>query len=379
MNGSDQKFYNTGWFGILMLILFFPVGLYLIWKNNYFKKGTKIIITLIFFAPIGFYFLWKDDYFSKNTKIILTVVFSFIIVFAILTESDEHEESEQKNETGTAENIDESSDSKVENEEEKFQETAGDKEELNEVDLEIEIEVTETEITDDIIKISGTTNLIDGAYLGYQIKATEDNVRVQNGVWEITENIQKIEDDDEYDIYSNGDEYKFYITYPPFGDDDLQSEDVLAAYGGAGATKITGGPEFYESEDGSFKTVSIGLNFDKEGIIDPEEREQQRFDKAVDNWDEYKVELLDHYGEFGVVDLRPLDGYDDGYSSFYVYVLNEYKALTDNEKQYYVEEIGPLIVSDLNAHFGRDAKVEFNYEDGNTMASRKIFGGWKIK
>ena len=79
MNGSDQKFYNTSWFGVLMLILFFPVGLYLIWKNNYFKKGTKIILTLIFFAPLGFYFLWKDDHFSKNAKIILTVVFSFLI------------------------------------------------------------------------------------------------------------------------------------------------------------------------------------------------------------------------------------------------------------------------------------------------------------
>lgn len=43
-----KKLGEKTWFIVLMLILFFPVGLYLVWKNPNWKKKTKIIITVIF-------------------------------------------------------------------------------------------------------------------------------------------------------------------------------------------------------------------------------------------------------------------------------------------------------------------------------------------
>ncbi len=36
------------WFAIVMLVLFFPVGLFLVWRNTGFKKKTKAIITGVF-------------------------------------------------------------------------------------------------------------------------------------------------------------------------------------------------------------------------------------------------------------------------------------------------------------------------------------------
>lgn len=43
-----QKWYTKAWFTIFMLIFFFPVGLYLMWKYRTWNKLVKIIITAIF-------------------------------------------------------------------------------------------------------------------------------------------------------------------------------------------------------------------------------------------------------------------------------------------------------------------------------------------
>ena len=42
-----EKFYKKTWFIILMLIIFFPVGLFLMWKFSKWNKVAKIIITII--------------------------------------------------------------------------------------------------------------------------------------------------------------------------------------------------------------------------------------------------------------------------------------------------------------------------------------------
>ena len=43
-----KKFYETKLFTILLLILFFPVGIYLMFKNNHFSKPIRATITVIF-------------------------------------------------------------------------------------------------------------------------------------------------------------------------------------------------------------------------------------------------------------------------------------------------------------------------------------------
>lgn len=42
-----MKFYQTTWFCILMLILFFPVGIYLMFQYKHFNDTARIIITII--------------------------------------------------------------------------------------------------------------------------------------------------------------------------------------------------------------------------------------------------------------------------------------------------------------------------------------------
>lgn len=46
----EKKFHETNLFVILALILFFPVGIYLMFKNKHFSKLIRITITVVFAA-----------------------------------------------------------------------------------------------------------------------------------------------------------------------------------------------------------------------------------------------------------------------------------------------------------------------------------------
>ena len=61
-----MKFYEKDWFAVLMLIVFFPVGLFLMWKYSKWHKTAKIIIS-VFFAVM---FIFHDG--SKESKNIET-------------------------------------------------------------------------------------------------------------------------------------------------------------------------------------------------------------------------------------------------------------------------------------------------------------------
>ena len=50
-NNTIKKWYDNTWLVIVLCIVFFPVGLYALWKNQYLQKGRKfisIIFVLIF-------------------------------------------------------------------------------------------------------------------------------------------------------------------------------------------------------------------------------------------------------------------------------------------------------------------------------------------
>lgn len=111
-----------------------------------------------------------------------------------------------------------------------------------------------------------------------------------------------------------------------------------------------------------------------------EEQEKEEKEKAIDKaekeWSDYRRKLLDHYGEANIIDLKAVDGFD----IIYAYVPNEFKLSSEDERRYYVEEIGPLLEEDLGSHFHNDSIwIEFKYADGNNMATRKMLGGWKIR
>ncbi len=63
---TPQKWYNKKWLIILLCIVFFPVGLYGLWKSNIFSKGWQIGITAFIALCIIFNFANKSE--NKNDK-----------------------------------------------------------------------------------------------------------------------------------------------------------------------------------------------------------------------------------------------------------------------------------------------------------------------
>ena len=63
---KQSKWYDKTWLVIILCIIFFPVGLYALWKNSSISKGWKIgvtiVIALIVIAQIG-----KDEKTSSAT------------------------------------------------------------------------------------------------------------------------------------------------------------------------------------------------------------------------------------------------------------------------------------------------------------------------
>jgi hypothetical protein len=45
---TSMKWYQKSWAAVLLLIFFFPVGLFLMWKYQPWKKGVKIAVTALF-------------------------------------------------------------------------------------------------------------------------------------------------------------------------------------------------------------------------------------------------------------------------------------------------------------------------------------------
>lgn len=65
---EKEKVYQKTWFTILFLILFFPVGLFTMWKYKKFNKVARIIISAIFaLAVISSFFGSDSDTDSSNS------------------------------------------------------------------------------------------------------------------------------------------------------------------------------------------------------------------------------------------------------------------------------------------------------------------------
>lgn len=48
MEKMEQKWYDKTWLVIVLLIIFFPLGLYTLWMNKNIKKGWKIAVSIIY-------------------------------------------------------------------------------------------------------------------------------------------------------------------------------------------------------------------------------------------------------------------------------------------------------------------------------------------
>ena len=50
---SESEKWNNTWWGKIIQVLFWPLGLYMMWTVPYFEKRTRIIITVgLFIVPL---------------------------------------------------------------------------------------------------------------------------------------------------------------------------------------------------------------------------------------------------------------------------------------------------------------------------------------
>ncbi len=56
-------------------------------ENNesfkWYQKPTSIIIFLIFFFPIGLYLMWKNEIWSKTTRIVISIIFGLLLINSV--------------------------------------------------------------------------------------------------------------------------------------------------------------------------------------------------------------------------------------------------------------------------------------------------------
>ncbi|WP_113930472.1 hypothetical protein [Bacillus sp. P14.5] len=65
-----MKFYEKTWFTVLTLLLFFPLGLFLMWRYQKFNKAARIIISIFFgFLIVSNLFGESDTNQSRTTVI----------------------------------------------------------------------------------------------------------------------------------------------------------------------------------------------------------------------------------------------------------------------------------------------------------------------
>jgi beta-lactamase superfamily II metal-dependent hydrolase len=70
---KKQKFYNTSWFMWFALILFTPLGIFLMWKNKRYNKRLRIILSVFGgFIVVSFFMSINNPTDQVNEQVIMT-------------------------------------------------------------------------------------------------------------------------------------------------------------------------------------------------------------------------------------------------------------------------------------------------------------------
>lgn len=55
---------------------------------KWYQKPTGIIIVLIFFFPVGLYLMWKNEIWTKATRIVVSIIFGLLLINSINKNND---------------------------------------------------------------------------------------------------------------------------------------------------------------------------------------------------------------------------------------------------------------------------------------------------
>lgn len=319
LNKKD-KWYNKKMFTVLMLIIFFPVGLYLMWKNKHFKKPVRIIISLIFV---------------------------FMIIISGMSTNVEHNDNKKTS-------LDNESISKNEEQE-------------KEIDPEVDANLN-IEIINDEINVEIETNAIDGSIFEFFILDNEMNmvsefIPVKNGKAKAT---LKVNEKWEPSYLAAGANMRFNLDEHP------QPDNVKEAYGKNGE-KLKGDL----IEENNLNGYNVVVKTDPIPYPDIETVEKV----SKENLNNAIAEMI-NISEGLIIDIKPLYKEND-WSMVKVIVNDAWYYSADHEKERFAEQIGDTVrqMVLLSGVASKEDVVSVHFYDtyNKKLASPKILGGYKIE
>lgn len=320
MKNENVKWYNKKWFTIATLIFFFPLGLYLMWKNKHFSKKTRVIISIAYVLMAVYSFLESGSEMRERDKV------------AIEQKQDDTKQEEKKEQK---------------------------------VDTNIDATI-KTNVSNDAIELIIETNAIDGSEFEYFIMNGDLDMKsgfvsVENGIAKTT---VEIDESWEPGYLGIGASMRFNM------EDRKQPEHVRKAYGEHGE-KLKGDL----AQENHLNGYNIFI--DGKTVAFPNEEEVKA--NVTSKLESAMSELVD--GSNGViVSIRPSTS---DWKIIRVTVSDAWYYSPEHEKERFAQTFGDGIEKIIKASgiIEKNEIVSVSFYDsyGKELATPKIMGGYKIK
>ncbi|WP_096155700.1 hypothetical protein [Bacillus sp. FJAT-45066] len=350
---KTNKFYQRKWFAILLLIFFAPIGIFLIFKYEHFKKKTNIVLSAVF----GLFFLTM--YFGEADTETVSREEVKTKIEAVTTSTEAEEEKDKKAEDNAAKEK-----QKAEEEaKKKVEEEAKKKEQEKKAQLEFKGNM-ELKAEEGKIHVNITSNVPDGGI--FEVVLMEANFNIVSDFLEIKDGkIQHTFDVSEWEPGEVGGMAMFRFNL----DDHPQPDSIKVIYGQFGE-KMTGTlavAHHQNGKNGSIENVTIA--YPNETAV--KEKRSEQFVKAIQ-------EIIEVSGGI-IVDISPR--YNDGdWTLVNVVVSDAWYYSAQHEKERFAEQVGNTVETLIvNAGVSKTTSVYFVDTFAKTVAEPKIFGGYKIK
>ena len=320
-------------------------------SKKFYQKKWFAILSLIFFAPVGIFLIFKYEHFKKSTNIVLSVVFGIFFLAVLNSEESDSELSnkEVKSETETV----------AEKEVEAKKKAEAEKKAILDFKGEIKLKAEEGKI-----HVNVSSNAPDGAIfevvvMNGNLDVVSDFLPIKNGVIEHTFDVSNWEVGEVVGSAM----FRFNL------DDHPQPDNIKAIYGQFGE-KMTGSLAEDTSENGKIGMIEeVYINYPSESAV--KEKKAEQFKVAIN-------EII-NVSNGVIVDISPRYN-DDNWELVNVVVSDSWYYSAEHEKERFAEQIGSTVGTIIkNAGLDDLASVYFVDTFGKTVAEPKILGGYEIE